>query len=93
MCKICAKFKAPAYYNDAQLNIARWKIQNRRDANVNKMIKCVACVTQYPEELKCIECKQIKGLDDFEKAERRNHPDDPVSRDCLTLLLSMLTFN
>lgn len=46
----------------------------------NKGVACRKCVGLQNVEMECVMCEQIKGLDGFTKAQRRN-PDTAVSTD------------
>ncbi|MCJ1338612.1 hypothetical protein MMC09_003901 [Bachmanniomyces sp. S44760] len=75
-CKLCKKVKGIQSYSKKQQNDLRYKILQFKDLNsVNAaQIKCRSCVGGQNTEMTCCMCDEVKGLEDFAKAQRR-HPD------------------
>ena len=77
-CVGCKKIKNKDSYSQKQLNDLAWKISSKGNVPVQTaLIKCRLCTGQQVTELKCSICNEVKGLDGFSKAQRRN-PDGAV---------------
>ncbi|KAI9776194.1 MAG: hypothetical protein M1839_000515 [Geoglossum umbratile] len=83
-CKTCREMRKKELYSENQLNELRYKIyQGGKQVNqFNAMIKCKMCTGLQPNEMLCSVCTEIKMLNDFAKAQRRN-PDSARCKVCI----------
>ncbi|KAI9822790.1 MAG: hypothetical protein M1832_003023 [Thelocarpon impressellum] len=82
-CNICKKIKNNDAFSKKQLSDLAFKIsrhgpQSMHDATV----KCRQCTGAQVTELTCCVCGEIKGLDDFSKAQRKS-PDTARCLPCV----------
>jgi hypothetical protein len=64
-----------AHFSETQKTILRWQIKNKvRDG---KPIFCQKCTGNHIDELLCNVCNKWKGLEAYDKAQRKK-PDDAV---------------
>lgn len=60
----------PTNYSENQKSIVRWQIKNNvRD---RKPVFCQKCSGQHIDELLCVVCDKWKGLEDYDRAQRKN---------------------
>lgn len=76
---MCKKVKKQNHYSKRQLNDLAYKVsQNGKMPFHNGNIKCRICTGAQVTELECCMCEEVKGLDAFSRAQRRD-PDNAVS--------------
>ena len=80
LCKQCKKLKTSDCYSQRQLGEFKQRLaRNPRLANESiASVTCRTCTGGQVTELECTQCNQIKALEGFTKAQRRD-PDFAVS--------------
>ncbi|MCJ1259342.1 hypothetical protein MMC24_007179 [Lignoscripta atroalba] len=83
-CQACKKVKGVPQYSKKQLSDLRFKIlQFGKISGTNgAYIKCRGCTGQQVTEMTCVHCDEVKGLDGFTKAQRRE-PDNARCISCV----------
>ncbi|KAI9820611.1 MAG: hypothetical protein M1827_004980 [Pycnora praestabilis] len=89
-CKLCKKVKMQSAYSKRQLGDLRTEIFHNGKINttVTAYVRCRQCTAQQNNELTCIICDEIKPLDGFAKAQRRN-ADTARCLNCVYMHLSV----
>ena len=91
-CKFCQKLKPNHNYSERQLGYYRQRLaQNPRFVDESQaIIPCIKCTPSQVTELECSHCYQVKALEAFTKAQRRD-PERAVCTLYMYLLRSQLT--
>ena len=73
-CKDCQRLKPNHNYSERQLGNYRQRLaQNPRLADESQaIIPCIKCTPSQVTELECSHCYQVKALEAFTKAQRRD---------------------
>ncbi|KAA6414773.1 MAG: hypothetical protein FRX48_01523 [Lasallia pustulata] len=89
-CKECKKVKIPSSFSRKQLSDLRYRIFTFGPINGTgpAYVKCRLCTGQQVNEMTCVVCDAVKGLDGFSKAQRRN-PDKARCLECVRDHLSV----
>ncbi|MCJ1299599.1 hypothetical protein MMC08_002391 [Hypocenomyce scalaris] len=89
-CKECKKVKIPPSFSKKQLSELRFKIFTFGPINGTgaAYVKCRLCTGQQVNEMTCVVCDAVKGLDGFSKAQRRT-PDTARCLECVRDHLSV----
>lgn len=83
-CSSCQKNKGHNQYSNKQLNDLRHKVKRQGGGKIDakNSVRCRECTGSQPQEMYCIECREIKELKKFALAQRK-HPDNAV---CIALV-------
>lgn len=77
-CSSCNKIRNKEAFSNRQLgNLSFAAARSGQTLSTNSKIKCRQCTGGPVTELKCMICEDIKGLEEFSKAQRKD-PDRAV---------------
>ncbi|KAI9764400.1 MAG: hypothetical protein M1835_007587 [Candelina submexicana] len=85
-CLGCKRIRVQSAYSKKQLRDLRDIIYSngKIDCNTGAYIKCRQCTGQQVNEMTCCVCDEVKGLNGFSKAQRRD-PDKARCLDCVAV--------